>query len=424
VKNPKNNRGTARQFLILFLMWLMIFPVIVDAAPEELRYQAQLTPMSREAARSSYGLLELSDEIIGQTRENMPDLRLYNGDQEIPFALVPGTSTYNKKLLQVEMFNKGRNSVGDQFFEVKIPETQWVDGFVLLTPDKDFIRKVKVEGSTDQKEWLIIQPESTLFDLTKEQKSRNTEVNFTKTNLPFLRISISNEGKAPLQLEGVKLRLIDPKENVGERKERSFEQRISVDQKGIQEIFFELKFPNLPVEELEVIIGDKNFSRKVELYGSQTGERWDLLTQGEFYNFELDKASAQNTRLNFKGESQFYKLKVFNQDNRPLEIRELKLKGTNPSLAFLQSGEGNYIVRWGNSQMRAPQYDLDKLLPNLDYSMMSHYTLSQGEENPNYKFTDRRPWTERHSWLLNAVLVFAVIALLGIIIKSVKKVNA
>ena len=199
--NPVINRRKGslglfgRGVLLISLLLGLLHPVTALGAIQDLRYQAGIDP-DNTGAFTSYGLLELSDEVLGQARTNTPDLRIYAGEEEIPYALVPSNlSEEGARYKRVDIFNQGQDTAGNLVFEVRIPSDQWVNELRLLTPDTNFVRKVKVEGSRNQANWTLLQAKGTVFDLTNEKKSRNTTVLFSKTNFPILRIIILGEGK-------------------------------------------------------------------------------------------------------------------------------------------------------------------------------------------------------------------------------------
>lgn len=142
--NRKNNL-----YLCLFVFILILtFPVLTFADSSEFQYQAPL--LSSGTSQNSYSLVEISDEVLGQTRAGCPDLRLYRENEEVPFAFISNVIPVENSI-SAEMYNQGINSSGDQIFEVQGPEGKWLTGFILQTLETNFVRKVKVEGSSDQK---------------------------------------------------------------------------------------------------------------------------------------------------------------------------------------------------------------------------------------------------------------------------------
>lgn len=263
---------------------------------------------------ASYNFLELTDEVLGQTETGLPDLRIYSGEGEVPYTLVaeqdfPATAKVNR----AEILNQGKDSQGNLQFEVAVPTCQLVRQLIFLSSDKNFIRKVKVEGSHNQQDWLTLTDDSTIFDLTDEQKARHLEVNLTPTNFCYLRITIFNEGKGNFHFDGLGLSAQMETEVAAEKKERPYKLLTQSSKDGVQEYTLDLLQPHLPSEELEVITDAVNFNRPVELYASEN------------------------------------------------------IKGFNPLLVFPADRTKKMVLYWGNSEMIAPVYDIQKFKGNLDY---------------------------------------------------------
>jgi hypothetical protein len=430
MKILQNNKRKLKQPLTYFLTILFLSvlipsalsPVQTFAAVSDFRYRAPITVNDSVA---SYNLLELTDEILGQTETGSPDLRIYSRDEEVPYAVVTEQDfTTTAKVDRAEILNQGKDVQGNLQFEVLIPTSQWVRQLTVISSDKNFIRRVKVEGSRNQQDWLTLIEDSTIFDLTDEQKARHLEVNLTPTNFSYLRITIYNEGKGSFHFEGVSLNAQNQTDVAGETKNRPYTLLTQSSKVGIQEYTIDLLQPHLPSREWEIITDAVNFNRPVELYVSDNNKDWNLIAQGDFFAYQLDKLTAKQLVLKFNTRLRFLKLKINNQDNPVLNIQAMNIRGSNPLLVFPVDRTNETILFWGNSQSKAPVYDIQKFKSNLDYSKAPRASLGHAGENKDYLRKDTRPWTERNSWLLQGILVIVVASLLVIIIRSIRKISS
>lgn len=426
----QNNKKKLKQPLTYFLTILflsalilsVLSPVQTFAAVSDFRYRA---PITVNDSGASYNLLELTDEVLGQTQTGSPDLRIYSGDEEIPYAMVTEQDfTATAKVDRAEILNRGRDTQGNLQSEVLIPTSQWVRQLTVISSDKNFVRRVKVEGSRNQQDWLTLTEDSTIFDLSDEQKARHLEVNLAPTNFPYLRITIYNEGKGTFHFDGISLSTQNQADVATETKQRPYTLLTQSSKDGIQEYTLDLLQPHLPSREWEIITDAVNFNRTVELYVSENNKDWDLIAQGEFFVYQLDKLTAKQLVLKFNTRLRYLKLKINNQDNPTLNIQAMNIKGSNPLLVFPSDRTNETILFWGNSQIKAPVYDIQKFKSNLDYSKTPRASLGYAGENKDYQFKDTRPWTERNSWLLQGILVVVVAALLLIIIRSMRKISS
>lgn len=425
----QNNKRRCTQPLTYFLTVIslalilsVLSPVQTFAAVSDLRYCA---PIICKDSDTSYNLLELTDEVLGQTESGLPDLRIYNGQGEVPYALVSEQDfPAAAKVQRAEILNQGKDSQGNLQFEVVVPTSQLVRQLTFISSDKNFIRQVKVEGSHNQQDWLTLTGDSTIFDLTDEQKASHLEVNLAPTNFNYLRITIFNEGKGTFHFDSLNLSAQMETKVAAEKKERPYKLLTQSSKDGVQEYTLDLLHPHLSSKELEIITDEVNFNRPVELYASENDKEWTLLTQGEIFAYHLDKLSAKQLVLKFAASARYLKFKINNQDNHLLNIQAMRVKGFNPLLVFPADQTKKLVLFWGNSQMTAPVYDIKKFKDNLDYSKMPRASLGQTEKNKDYQFKDNRPWTERNPWLLQGILVAVAAVLLVIIIQSIRKISS
>ena len=424
--NKPQSKLSLSNFLIRLFLGTLILSVLspgqILAAVSDFRYHA---PVTVNDSVAFYNLLELTDEVLGQTQAGSPDLRIYSGDQEIPFAMVTEQDlTATAKVEGAEILNQGKDAHGNFQFEILIPSSQWVKQLTVLSSDKNFIRRVKVEGSRNQQDWLTLNEDSTIFDLSDEQKARHLEVNLAPTNLSYLRITIYNEGKGAFNFDGVSLSTQEQLEVASGTKERPYTLLNQSSEDGVQEYTLDLLQPHLPSRELGIITDEVNFNRTVELYASDNNKDWNLVTQGEFFVYQLDKMTAKQLVLKFNTPFRYIKLKIYNQDNPTLNIKSMNLKGSNPLLVFPAEREKEMILYWGDSQSKAPVYDIQKFKSNLDYAKMPKAFLERAGENTEYRFKDTRPWSEKNSWLLQGILVIVVATLLVIITRSIRRISS
>jgi len=424
--NPGNRKVTKRffiYFLILFAFALtVLFPVPAWGAVSDFRTRAYISP---DASPSTYHFLELSDEIVNQTQPGFPDLRIYSNEEEIPYALITDQELLAAaKHERALMLNRGTDSKGNLIFEIEIPQNKWINQINFVSPDKNFIYQVQVEGSRNQKEWVNLISDSIIFDLTKEQKSRHVEVNLPKTNFQYLRVTLFRGVQGTMNIEGIELAYVNPTIMAARIKERPYEFRLETSKDGVQECIFDLYQSHLPSRELEIVTDAENFNRMAEMYDSENNKDWNFVVKGELYSYRLDTLTAKQLVLKFKTNRRYLKLKIHNQDNPALTIREIKIRGANPALVFPVDPMKKYFLYWNSNQIKAPTYDIQKFKDNLDYSKMPRVSLEPEEENKAFQFKDIRPWSERNSWLLQISLVAVAAVLLVVIVRSIRSISS
>ena len=399
----------------------VLLPAQAAGLASDYRSRALIQPGS---SGTGYQLLPLLDEVVSQCRPGLPDLRMYSGDQEIPYALLTDQDLMLPARARAALINQGIDAQGNLVFEVQIPADKWVRQIQFLSQDRNFIRQVQVAGSQSGRDWVTLAADRTIFDLTAEHKTRRTEVSLGQTNFTQLRITVLGGGKGTFRLDSVELEYIPQTSVAVSTKERAHQWRLTSGKDGVDEYMIDLLQAHLPVREVEFVTDAENFQRTVEVYVSENNADWKRAAQGEIYSYRLDKVTAGQRTVKFRTDLRYLKLIVHNKDNQPLPVRELKVRGGNPAMVFPAQGDSRLYLYWNNSQVQAPVYDLAKFKGNLDYSGIPLAALGPPEANPAFQFRDIRPWTERNAWLLQVLLAVVVTVLLIVIVQSIRKISS
>lgn len=373
---------------------------------------------------TGYQLLHLPDEILSQCRPGLPDLRLYGGDGEIPYALLTDQDLMLPARARADLVNQGTDAGGNLVFEVQVPADKWVRQIQFLSQDRNFIRQVQVSGSRNGMDWVTLAADRTIFDLTAEHKTRRTEVSLGQTNFTHLRITVLGGGKGTFRLDGVELEYIPQTSGAVSTKERAHQWRLTSGKDGVDEYIVDLLQARLPVREVEFVAVTENFNRTVEVYVSDNNSDWKWAAQGEIYSYRLDKLNPSQRTVKFRTDLRYLKLRIHNQDNPPLPVSGLKIRGSNPLMVFPAQGDSSLYLYWNNSQVQAPLYDLAKFKGHLDYSTIPLAAPGPPEANPTFQFRDIRPWTERNEWLLKILLAVVVAVLLAVILQSIRTISS
>jgi hypothetical protein len=402
-------------------MLMFLMPVSVLAASQS-DFQ-NCAEVNLNDTPSDYNIFDLPDEVIGQSKADLSDLRIFHGAEEVPYAVISDYET-TATSTDAQMMNLGTDASGNIVFELKIPDGRWTEQINLKSENENFIRSVKVEGSMDRKEWRLLTSDHTIFDLTSEAKSRHLEVNLPPTDLLFLRITILKGEKGEFSPAGAELIFIDqPNVPVKPLKERPYQTLAHNNQDGIETYTVDLLQNQLPVEELEFVTNDQNFNRIITLYESEDGKEWTHAAESEIYSYLFDQLSAKLDVVPCQTTRRYLKLEIHNGDNRPLNIKEINVRGNNPSIIVPADQNTEYILYWNSSQVKSPVYDIEKFKNNLDYENIPKASIGEIKKNETYVFQDNRPWTERNSWLLKLAIIGAAAVLLLIIVRSFLKIS-
>jgi hypothetical protein len=110
---------------------------------------------------------------------------------------------------------------------------------------------------------------------------------------------------------------------------------------------------------------------------------------------------------------------IENGDDAPIQLASVRLKMLERNLCFEASAAAGYSLYYGDSALAAPRYDYAAL-----FTLQANPAQANaGPEklNPDYHARpDSRPFTERHPVLLWAALVFVILLLGAVALRSAK----
>ncbi len=122
---------------------------------------------------------------------------------------------------------------------------------------------------------------------------------------------------------------------------------------------------------------------------------------------------------NINAPYRFLQICIYNGDNPPLKIDKISLYRRDTSLVFqVQSGQA-YTLIGGNPKTGGANYDLARSIQGVDEFKLP--VVSLGASIPIPHKEKMAPWTERHGTLLWIVLILAVVGMLILIVRSIKK---
>jgi hypothetical protein len=188
----------------------------------------------------------------------------------------------------------------------------------------------------------------------------------------------------------------------------------------------DLNYRNLPCDFLVLETPEENFSRFVEIHGSNDLKSWQRHLQSEFYRFKTSKYDVEKKSFRFpQARDRYLKVIVYNYDDPPLRLGNVESRGIVQDLIFQAESNRQYFLYYGNEQAPAPKYDMERVKNYLNIETLARVKLSG--ENLNRQFipkTLQRPWSERWPILFWGMLVFLVLVLGAYIVQLMKKVKA
>src|SRR5262249_9582136 len=122
-------------------------------------------------------------------------------------------------------------------------------------------------------------------------------------------------------------------------------------------------------------------------------------------------ASADNTLRVQPVQSPYLRLKILNGDNPPLRLQQVEAAWVRRNLYFIPTAGRRYTLYFGNEQMRAPEYELRRLLPAQHTALEQYAVGSLGDVQPHTRYNPRPAQGKFEQTLLTVVVLVLVCGL-------------
>jgi hypothetical protein len=392
-------------------LWLVVF-ICVFAFADTPTARIPYFKFVRDVKVNGGGKLSyviLDEQVWRGTQADLRDLRLYNGDAEVPFVLHEERSHSTTAHEAVRILNKGVVGGKTQLvLDLSLPEYDHVE---LMIDAKNYIAKVTAEGANDANalQWAKL-TEATFFDLSSERLGDNTTVKFaTPATFRYLRLTFVGPIK-PGDVVSAHHALL--------RTDKADYAKLSVTpqitQEGRRTVATWKSDGRVPLERVEFTIdpGQINFSRPVNIICDGRNIATSEVTRVRL-NRQGRKIESEQLAVDLDGaRCKDYRVEVENGDDRQLAISAVTPMLLERRVYFDPKSGANLNLYYGDEKLPAPRYDFAKFFVPSDEADATRSEL--GVESVNAAFTgrpDERPWSERNAGLMWAAMIIAVAGL-------------
>ncbi len=351
----------------------------------------------------------LDEQVWRGTQADLRDLRVYNGDTEVPFVLHEERSHSTTAHEAVRILNKGVVGGKTQLvLDMSLPEYDHVE---LMIDAKNYIAKVTAEGANDANapQWAKL-AEATFFDLSSERLGDNTTIKFeTPATFRYLRLTFTGPVK-PGDVVSAHHALL--------RTDKADYAKLSVTpqitQEGKRTVATWKSDGKVPLERVEFTIDSAqiNFSRPVNIICDGRNIASSEITRVRL-NRQGRKIESEQLAIDLDGaRCKDYRVEIDNGDDRPLAISAITPLLLERRVYFEPKSGANLKLYYGDEKLAAPNYDFAKFFAPADEEGATRSEL--GAEALNAAFTgrpDERPWTERNAGVMWAAMILAVAGL-------------
>lgn len=377
---------------------------------EQFTYKRKL-----EGPKDQWHKIVLPEEVFGKVSPNFYDLRIFgltdtNDTIEASYMLQRKTDKVVRKEVDFKLLNTTHNVKG-YYFTMEVPTEEPLNQIMLDFKQDNFDWMLSLEGSQNQMEWFSIVDEYRILSIKNpETNYQFTKVTFPETKYRFFRLLIKSEEKPDLSFAKIRFHEVTN----GTFNNYSIEKIESIEDKKqkLTTVEISLKEP-VPVSSVKIDIKNTfDYYRPITISyladSIKTEQGWkykyQTLTSGTLNSMEKNEFVFNSTIL------QKLKINIYNQDNEPLTINTLTVKGYVHELVVRFTEPATYFLTYGKKQAVKPNYDIEHFASNVPNKLT---TLNLGKEQliDKKNIQGNEPFFKNKNWLW--ALIIILIALLG-----------
>ena len=356
--------------------------------------------------------IQLPNEVFQNMNSNLTDIRVYGVTAtdtiEAPYIHYVSKAIDANSFISFNLLNSVNNAKG-YFYTYRVQENETINEIKLSIKDTNFNWLVTLEGSQNQQEWFTLLDDYRILSIMNDQTDYSfTTLKFSDANFKFYRLLIKSPEKP--NLESVKiLKKAKKAPQYRDNTVRSF--NVSQEEKNTI-INIDLKGRS-PLNLLEISVHDKiDYYRPITIQNLVDSIETD---KGYHYNYRTmatrTLSSIEENSFQLPGTmAQKLRIIVSNNDNQPLKISNISLKGYIHSLTTRFTEPATYFLVYGKTNDKSPNYDLAKTSISVPENISN---LEFGDTinipKPTIKITP--PLFENQWWLWS--IIGTIILLLG-----------
>jgi hypothetical protein len=356
--------------------------------------------------------IEIPDDLYGKTTQNLADIRIVGiinekDTIETPYIIHSTNEKIREKEIGFNIKNTVRTETG-YYFTFELKERTLINQIDLDIEQQNFDWKLVLEGSDNENEWFTIAENYRILSIKNSLTNfRFTTLSFPESSYRFFRIYV--QGKEKPIVNGVKI--TRQQKNEGFLKEYAVKQIKTTDNQQTKQTEINVELPlAVPVNYIKINISQKyDYYRPVTIsyvadsFKTEKGWHYTYTTLA----YGTLQSSGDNV-FDIRNGVTARKLKIFiyNQDNQPLTISSVDVKGYMNSLIARFTSEGTYFLLYGNAAATAPEYDLSRFSDKIPTALT---TLQLGKEQlvekQNINTTEPLFSNKIWLWALMAIII-------------------
>jgi hypothetical protein len=372
--------------------------------------------------------VRLDADIYDRARSDLGDLRVVDDlGGHTPYLLERMDDGPSAPLREPAAINRGfvRGASATATLDFGAP-TLKTELALSLTGD-NFRRRVTVEGRQRQDPtWTTLTDDAYVFAIPGVPPVRYETVSLPENDFELVRVTVFRGADDPplLQIRGAWIR---PAQSRGPHEAPLPQARVSRAEDGRARetvLTVELGARHQPFRAVVLDVADARFFREAAVEarrsalptdtGDSSHPHWVPVASGAVYRYEEGGRVQERLRVEACGREQAFRVRIRNRDDRPLDIRGVRVLGPVERLVFEARPQRRYLLEYGVPDRSSPSYDVARTARHPHLWAADAVEATFGRSAPRRAGAARLAWTERHPALLWVGLVTIVAALGGL----------
>ena len=389
----------------IHLLLLTAAVAFADFTPSAWQYRKPIHPEVRPA-----NSVRIDRDVYFIAREDLADLRIVHGVEEVPYLIVTSTSQVKEQEVPATMQDRAVTATGVEavmVFGRVVPHNR----LTILSGVTNFRHKVQLYSSADGREWALIKKDAYLFDFTADEHHASLlTIDYPTSTRRFLKVVIEG-AKDPAILSGASVLLREERPAVWQEMAK-FANPASLEDDKRHATSYDLDFgaAGAPRDRVILTIADPAFHRSAATEWSDNAK--DCISDGFGTVYRTEGSESLQVPAGSR-RSRYLRVTLYHGDDKPLKLTSVSVESIARNVIFPSPATGEYWLYFGNPSARAPSYDLAMVLAKGTLDNAVSVTADGRQENPGYKPPDPpvKPMSERYPGLLYGVLGVAVLGL-------------
>lgn len=404
----------------IFQILIFLIHTCAYGQMEDYTYTRELKGVSEQ-----WHKITLPDAMYADIQTHWNDIRIFGitskGDTiEAPYLHRELTETVSKEEVNFELINQSRSDKG-YYFTFKLPVKKPINQIQLDFKNRNFDWQVSLEGSQNQSEWFTILDKYRILSI----KNELTDYQFTKLQFPdakytYFRVFVKSDKQADLKKAGISLQ----KTIEGKYNNHTIQKMDIVNDKKTKQTIIDLDLGQpLPVSYLGIDIkNDYDYYRPMAIkylrdsFKTDKGWRYNY---GDITSGIFNSLTDNSFNLSTNKTLQKLQIIIYNQDNEPLKIDEISVRGNVSELTARFTEPATYYLTYGNPKARKPKYDITRFTDKIPESL-TELQLGAVRKSIKKEAPSTEPLFENKLWLW-AVMLLIIMVLGGFSIQMMRK---